>query len=44
MSDVVIVNRFKVLTHDIPLMGVAVSFFVRELAGKYVLEFEIFHA
>ncbi len=30
--------------HDeIPLMGLASSFFVRELAGQYVLEFEIFH-
>jgi len=28
---------------EIPLMGVAASFFVRELAGQYVLEFEIFH-
>lgn len=28
----------------IPLMGLASSFFVRELAGRYVLEFEIFHA
>jgi hypothetical protein len=28
---------------EIPLMGVAASFFVRELAGRYVLEFEIFH-
>jgi hypothetical protein len=28
----------------IPLMGLATSFFVRELAGRYVLEFEIFHA
>ena len=44
MSDAVIVNRSQVLTHDIPLMGVAASFFVRELAGQYVLEFEIFHA
>jgi hypothetical protein len=28
----------------IPLMGLATSFFVRELQGEYVLEFEIFHA
>jgi hypothetical protein len=28
----------------IPLMGLASSFFVRELAGRHVLEFEIFHA
>ena len=28
---------------EIPLMGLASSFFVRELDGKYVLEFEIFH-
>ncbi len=27
----------------IPLMGLASSFFVRDLSGKYVLEFEIFH-
>lgn len=27
----------------IPLMGLAGSFFVRELDGKYVMEFEIFH-
>lgn len=27
----------------IPLMDVAASFFVRELSGQYVLEFEIFH-
>ena len=27
----------------IPLMGLASSFFVRELGGQYVLEFEIFH-
>lgn len=27
----------------IPLMGIACSFFVRELDGNYVLEFEIFH-
>ena len=30
--------------HDeIPLMGLASSFFMRELGGQYVLEFEIFH-
>ncbi len=29
---------------EIPLMGLASSFFVRELGGNYVLEFEIFHA
>jgi hypothetical protein len=28
---------------EIPLRGLASSFFVRELGGKYVLEFEIFH-
>jgi hypothetical protein len=28
---------------DIPLMGLASSFFVREREGEYVLEFEIFH-
>lgn len=28
---------------EIPLMGLATSFFVWELGGKYVLEFEIFH-
>ena len=28
---------------EIPLMGLASSFFVRELGGDYVLEFEIFH-
>jgi hypothetical protein len=28
---------------EIPLMGIASSFFVRELGGQYVLEFEIFH-
>jgi len=28
----------------IPLMGLAVSFFVAEHRGQYVLEFEIFHA
>jgi hypothetical protein len=28
---------------EIPLMGLASSFFVRELGGQYVLEFEIFH-
>jgi hypothetical protein len=28
---------------EIPLMGVAVSFFERELDGQYVLEFEIFN-
>lgn len=28
---------------EIPLMGVAGSFFVRELDGYFVLEFEIFH-
>ena len=31
------------LSNEIPLMGLATSFFVRELGGKYVLEFEIFH-
>ena len=29
---------------EIPLMGLAVSFFVRSLHDDYVLEFEIFHA
>jgi hypothetical protein len=29
---------------EIPLMGLAASFFVREHEGCYVLEFEIFHA
>ena len=29
---------------EIPLMGLATSFFVRERNGRYVLEFEIFHA
>jgi hypothetical protein len=28
---------------EIPLIGLASSFFVRELDGNYVLEFEIFH-
>jgi hypothetical protein len=28
---------------QIPLMGLATSFFVREHQGSYVLEFEIFH-
>ncbi len=28
---------------EIPLMGLASSFFVRERDGQYVLEFEIFH-
>jgi hypothetical protein len=28
---------------EIPLMGLAASFFVREHEGSYVLEFEIFH-
>ena len=28
---------------EIPLMGLASSFFVKQLAGRYVLEFEIFH-
>jgi hypothetical protein len=28
---------------EIPLMGLASSFFVREYNGHYVLEFEIFH-
>ena len=28
---------------EIPLMGLAVSFFVREFQGSYVLDFEIFH-
>lgn len=28
---------------EIPLMGLASSFFVRELEGLYALEFEIFH-
>ncbi|HET6573646.1 MAG TPA: hypothetical protein VFG68_08600 [Fimbriiglobus sp.] len=28
---------------EIPLMGVASSFFVRQHGGHYVLEFEIFH-
>ena len=28
---------------EIPLMGLASSFFVRERQGYYVLEFEIFH-
>ena len=28
---------------EIPLMGLAASFFVREHQGSYVLEFEIFH-
>lgn len=28
---------------EIPLMGLASSFFVRQLDGHYVLEFEIFH-
>jgi hypothetical protein len=28
---------------QIPLMGLASSFYVRELGGQYVLEFEIFH-
>lgn len=28
---------------EIPLMGLASSFFVRELSGRYVLEFEILH-
>ncbi len=28
---------------DIPLMGLAVSFFVREYEGQYVIEHEIFH-
>ncbi len=28
---------------EIPLMGLASSFFVREQGGEYVLEFEIFH-
>lgn len=29
---------------QIPLMGLAASFFLRELDGSYVLELEIFHA
>lgn len=29
---------------DVPLMGLAASFFVRKFEGSYVLEFEIFHA
>jgi hypothetical protein len=29
---------------EIPLMGLATSFFVRPLDGHYVLDFEIFHA
>ena len=29
---------------EIPLMGLAVSFYVREYDGSYVLEHEIFHA
>jgi hypothetical protein len=29
---------------DIPLMGLAASFFFREHQGNYVMEFEIFHA
>lgn len=29
---------------DIILQGVGVSFFIREFEGRYVLEFEIFHA
>jgi hypothetical protein len=28
---------------EIPLMGLASSFFVRELGANYVLELEIFH-
>lgn len=28
---------------DLPLMGLAVSFFVREHQSRYVMEFEIFH-
>lgn len=28
---------------DIPLMGLATSFFVKERENRYVLEFEIFH-
>ena len=28
---------------EIPLMGLATSFFVRQYEGRYVLEFEIFH-
>jgi hypothetical protein len=28
---------------DIPLMGLAVSFFLREYQSRYVMEFEIFH-
>ncbi len=28
---------------EIPLMGMASSFYVRQLVGRYVLEFEIFH-
>jgi len=28
---------------EIPMMGLASSFFVREYGGQYVLEFEIFH-
>jgi hypothetical protein len=29
---------------DIPLMGLATSFLVRDVRGCYVLEFEVFHA
>lgn len=29
---------------DIPLMGLATSFFVREIGGMFALEHEIFHA
>lgn len=29
---------------DIPLVGLAASFFIKEHQGNYVMEFEIFHA
>jgi len=29
---------------DIPLMGLAASFYIRPLDSHYVMEFEIFHA